>query len=96
MDLTLHKAATRLGTSRPKLIEAMRNAGLLDANNLPAMPVRDRLYLKIKQGQWYHPELGMQYSQSTRVTPAGIPWLAQQLGIERPLPEPQQDPRDVA
>ncbi|WP_417797140.1 phage antirepressor KilAC domain-containing protein [Stutzerimonas nitrititolerans] len=96
MDLNLQKAAARLGVTRSKLIEAMRNAGLLDANKLPAMPVRDRLYLKVKQGQWYHPELGMQYSQSTRVTPAGIPWLAQQLGIERPLPEPQQDPRDVA
>ncbi|MCG6541725.1 phage antirepressor KilAC domain-containing protein [Pseudomonas sp. KSR10] len=96
MDLTLQKAAARLGITRPKLIEAMRNAALLDANNLPAKPVRDRLYLKIKDGQWFHPKLGMQYSRSARVTPAGINWLAEQLGIERPAPPPVADPREVA
>jgi hypothetical protein len=96
MDMTLKHAAERLGTTRPQLIRRMRDAGLLDSYNLPANPTRDALYLKTKDGQWFHPELGMQYSRSTRVTPAGVPWLAERLGIERPLPPPTPDRRDVA
>jgi len=36
----------------------------------------------------------MQYSQSTRVRQAGIPWLAEQLGLD--LPAIPADQRDVA
>ncbi|WP_374840409.1 DNA-binding protein [Pseudomonas aeruginosa] len=68
-DLSLHQAAQRLGLSRPELIKRMKAAGLLDSSNLPAAPVRDRLYLRAKETSWHHPELGMQYSHSTKVRP---------------------------
>ncbi|MCY1432213.1 hypothetical protein D9M71_482040 [compost metagenome] len=94
-DLSLKEAAERLGLSRPALIKRMRDAGLLNEKNLPAHPLRDRLYLRTHEGNWYHPEFGPQYSLSTRVRPAGISWLADQLGIPRPMPPAEQDRRDV-
>lgn len=96
MEYDLHKAAQRLGLTRPKLIARLRAKGLLTDKNLPANPVRDKLYMRTKDGSWYHEKLGMQYSQSTRVTAAGIPWLADQLGIERPAPPAEPDRRYVA
>ena len=94
MERTLAKAAACLGTTRPKLIKLMREKGLLNERNLPASPVRDREYLRIKDSNWFHAELGMQYSQSTRVKHPGIRWLAEQLGLE--LPGIPVDNRDVA
>ncbi|MGY2170578.1 phage antirepressor KilAC domain-containing protein [Pseudomonas gingeri] len=94
MDRDLQKTAKYFGTTRPKLIGLMREKGLLNEQNLPAFPVRDREYLRIKDGSWFHHELGMQYCQSTRVRQAGIPWLAKQLGLE--LPAIPADRRDVA
>lgn len=94
MEHTLAKAATQLGLTRPKLIAHMRGKGLLNEKNLPAYPNRDSDYLRIKDGQWYHDQLGMQYSQSTRVKQPGIRWLAEQLGIN--LPAIPADHRDVA
>ncbi len=85
-DLSLHQAAQRLGLTRPELIKRMKAAGLLDSNTLPAAPVRDRLYLRAKETSWHHPELGMQYSHSTKVRPAGVAWLADKLGIPPRLP----------
>lgn len=94
MERTLAQAAQYLGITRPKLIGLMRNKGLLNESNLPAYPVRDREYLRVKDSNWYHAELGMQYSQSTRVKQPGIQWLAEQLGLERPaIPV---DNRDMA
>jgi phage antirepressor YoqD-like protein len=94
MERTLAQAASQLGLTRPKLISLMRDKGLLNERNLPAYPTRDREYLRIKDGHWYHEQLGMQYSQSTRVKQPGILWLADQLGLEPPaIPE---DTRDVA
>ncbi|WP_058875992.1 phage antirepressor KilAC domain-containing protein [Pseudomonas aeruginosa] len=94
-DLSLHQAAQRLGMSRPELINRMKAAGLLDSRNLPAAPVRDRLYLRAKETSWHHPELGMQYSHSTKVRPAGVAWLAAQLGIPRVCPPAVRDRREV-
>lgn len=96
MAHTLANAAARLGISRPQLIKRMRAAGLLDAGNLPAHPERDRLHLKVHEGHWYHPTLGMQYSRSTRVTRAGLHWLAAQLDIDMPPPPLEREGRDVA
>ncbi|WP_426206797.1 phage antirepressor KilAC domain-containing protein [Pseudomonas sp. TWP3-1] len=93
MERTLAQAATQLGLTRPKLIALMREKDLLKGN-LPAYPKRDRDYLRIKDGQWYHEISGMQYSQSTRVKQAGIRWLAEQLGLN--LPDIPADNRDVA
>jgi len=94
MERTLAQAASQLGLTRPKLINLMREKGLLNEQNLPAFPTRDREYLRVKDGQWYHDQLGMQYSQSTRVKQPGIRWLAEQLGIDPPaIPA---DNRDVA
>ena len=94
-DLSLHQAAQRLGMSRPELINRMKAAGLLDSRNLPAAPVRERLYLRAKETSWHHPELGMQYSHSTKVRPAGVAWLAAQLGIPRVCPPAVPDRREV-
>ncbi|MNO67639.1 hypothetical protein D3C76_584470 [compost metagenome] len=94
-DLSLKEAAERLGLSRPALIKRMRDAGLLNEKNLPAHPLRDRLYLRTREGSWHHPELGQQYSYSAKVRPAGISWLADRLGIPRPMPQAEQDRRDV-
>jgi len=96
MSLSLKFAAERLGLGHRKLMAQMRTKGLLGSDNLPAHPDRDKAFLVTRESQWFHPECGMQYQRATRVTPAGLPWLAQQLGIDRPLPEPQPDPRDVA
>ena len=94
MERTLAQAAKHLGITRPKLISLMREKGLLNDRNLPAYPTRDREYLRIKDSNWYHDQLGMQYSQSTRVKQPGILWLAEQLGLD--LPAIPVDNRDVA
>lgn len=94
MERTLSQAASQLGLTRPKLITLMRGKGLLNERNLPSYPTRDRDYLRVKDGQWYHDQLGMQYSQSTRVKQPGIRWLAEQLGID--LPAIPANTRDVA
>ncbi|MDI3357112.1 phage antirepressor KilAC domain-containing protein [Pseudomonas sp. UYIF39] len=93
MERNLEKTAKYFGITRPALIKLMRDKGLL-VGNLPAFPVRDREYLRVKDSSWYHGELGMQYSQSTRVRQAGIRWLADQLGLD--LPAIPADHRDVA
>ncbi|MGE8436614.1 MAG: phage antirepressor KilAC domain-containing protein [Pseudomonas palmensis] len=84
MDRTLAQAAKELGITRPKLIELMLEKQLLDEHNLPRFPNRDRHYLREKEGSWYHPTMGMQYSKSTRVRPDGIQWLADQLDLQHP------------
>jgi phage antirepressor YoqD-like protein len=94
MERCLKKAAKYFGLTRPKLIALMREKGLLNDRNLPEFPVRDREYLRVKDGTWYHETAGMQYSQSTKVRQAGIRWLAEQLGLE--LPAIPADHRDVA
>lgn len=94
-DLDLKEAADRLGLTRPALIKRMRDEGLLNEKNHPAHPLRDRLYLRLREGNWQHPKLGQQYSYSTKVKPAGIAWLAEKLGIPRPMPPAEQDRRDV-
>ena len=94
MERTLAQAATQLGLTRPKLISLMRKKTLLNERNLPAYPNRDREYLRAKDSNWFHHQLGMQYSQSTRVKQPGIRWLAEQLGLE--LLEIPVDNRDVA
>lgn len=92
---SLQDAAKALGITRPALIKRMREAGLLDDRNLPTHPLRDRLYLEKHEGNWHHPELGPQYSYSTRVRPAGLAWLRQKLDIPMPMPPVEQDRRDV-
>lgn len=94
MERSLEKTAKSFGLTRPKLIALMRVKGLLNDRNLPAFPVRDREYLRVKDSNWYHETAGMQYSQSTKVRQAGIRWLADQLGLE--LPAIPADNRDVA
>ena len=94
MERSLEKVAKYFGITRPKLIALMREKGLINERKLPLFPVRDREYLRIKNSNWYHETAGMQYSQSTRVRQAGMPWLAEQLGLE--LPAIPADNRDVA
>lgn len=94
MERTLAQTAKHFGISRNKLISRMREKELLNEHNLPRYPTRDREYLRIKEGSWFHPTAGMQYSQSTRVKQAGIPWLAEHLAIQ--LPTPPEDKRNAA
>ncbi|KOY02218.1 phage antirepressor KilAC domain-containing protein [Pseudomonas nunensis] len=94
MERSLAQAANQLGLTRPKLISLMRGKTLLNDQNLPAYPNRDREYLRVKDSNWFHHQLGMQYSQSTRVKQPGIRWLAEQLGLE--LPAIPVTNRDVA
>ncbi|WP_347929474.1 phage antirepressor KilAC domain-containing protein [Pseudomonas helvetica] len=94
MERTLAQAAAQLGLTRPKLIKLMREKGLLNDRNLPTYPSRDREFLRVKDGNWYHETAGMQYSQSTRVKQPGMRWLAVQLGLE--LPAIPVNDRDVA
>jgi phage antirepressor YoqD-like protein len=94
MERSLEKTAKHFGLTRPKLIALMREKGLINDRNLPAFPVRDREYLRVKDSNWFHETAGMQYSQSTKVRQAGIRWLAEQLGLE--LPAIPADNRDVA
>jgi phage antirepressor YoqD-like protein len=94
MERTLAQAAKYLGVNRPKLIDLMREKGLLNDRNLPTYPARDREYLRVKDSNWYHETAGMQYSQSTRVKQSGIHWLADQLGLD--LPTFPINNRDVA
>lgn len=94
MDRDLKQTAAQLGLTRPQLIARLREKGLLTPENLPAHPARDRDYLRVKEGHWFHPVCGMQYSRSTRVTQAGLRWLADRLGIE--LPPLPADRSDVA
>ncbi|MCE0904690.1 phage antirepressor KilAC domain-containing protein [Pseudomonas alloputida] len=94
MERTLAQTAKHFGISRNELIRRMRENELLTERNLPRYPTRDREYLRIKEGSWFHPEAGMQYSESTRVKQAGIPWLAERLDLQ--LPTPPEDKRYAA
>ncbi|MDH2435639.1 phage antirepressor KilAC domain-containing protein [Pokkaliibacter sp. MBI-7] len=84
MQRTLKQTADYFGITRPELISRMREADLLNRHNLPQHASRDRLYLTTKEGSWWHPECGHQYSLSTRVTQPGIPWLAERLSLSLP------------
>ncbi|MHA6139914.1 phage antirepressor KilAC domain-containing protein [Pseudomonas mohnii] len=94
MERTLAQAATQLGLTRTQLIALMQENDLLNDRRLPAYPTRDREYLRIKDGQWFHEKYGLQYTQSTKVRQTGIRWLADQLDID--LPAIPADRRDVA
>lgn len=96
MSHSLKYTAERLGIGHRELMKRMRDAGLLDKHNLPANPVMTKEFLVTRENRYHHPEHGLQYPRTTRVTDAGLAWLAKKLGIERPMPPAQQDPRDVA
>ncbi|WP_339079652.1 phage antirepressor KilAC domain-containing protein [Pseudomonas sp. TMP9] len=96
MSHSLKNAAERLGLGHRTLMQRMRDKGLLDKHNLPANPVMTKDFLVTRENRYQHPEYGMQYPRTTRVTDIGIPWLAKQLGIERPAPPAVADPREVA
>lgn len=91
--LTLQKTAERMGISRNKLIQRMRQKGLLNEQNLPATP-KNHAYLIEHEGQWFHPAFGQQFSRSTRVRQEGLRWLAAQLDL-LPPPPPERDRADV-
>ncbi|CAI8808846.1 DNA-binding protein [Pseudomonas donghuensis] len=94
MERNLAQTAKLFGISRNELIQRMRESELLNERNLPRYPTRDREYLRTKEGQWFHPKAGMQYSESTRIKQAGISWLAERLKLQ--LPTPPEEKRHVA
>lgn len=96
MSHSLKHTAERLGLKHRQLMKLMREKGLLDQYNLPAAPDLTKRYLVTRENRIYSDTKGWRFTRTTRVTDAGIPWLAQKLGIERPMPPAQPDPRDVA
>ena len=66
MTLSLKQAAERLGMGHRKLMQRMREKGLLDKHNLPANPVATKDFLVTREGRWYHEKSGMQYPRTTR------------------------------
>ncbi|MDP2447639.1 phage antirepressor KilAC domain-containing protein [Pseudomonas sp.] len=96
MSNSFKYTAQRLGLGHRDLMKRMRTAGLLDNFNLPSNPEMTKHYLVTRENKFYSDEKGWRFTRTTRVTDAGIPWLARKLGIEQPMPEPQADPRDVA
>lgn len=96
MSIALKDAASQLGISNIALMKLMREKGLLDKNNLPANPEMTRDFLVTREGRWHHPEHGMQYKRTTRLTAGSVPWLARRLGLQLQMPEAKPDPRDVA
>nr|WP_288454624.1 phage antirepressor KilAC domain-containing protein [uncultured Pseudomonas sp.] len=96
MSHSLKEAAERLGLKHRDLMKRMRERGLLDKYNLPTNPELTKLYLVTRENKFYSDNKGWRFTRTTRVTDAGIPWLADKLGIERAMPPAQQDPRDVA
>ncbi|QOU06783.1 phage antirepressor KilAC domain-containing protein [Pseudomonas fluorescens] len=96
MSLSLKRVAERLGLGHRKLMQRMREKGLLDKYNLPANPAATKDFLVTRESRWFHEQHGMQYKRTTRVTEVGISWLANQIGIERPAPPAAPDPREVA
>ena len=96
MSLSLKQAAERLGLGHRKLMQHMRDKGLLDKYNLPANPEMTKHFLVTRENQFYSDAKGWRLTRTTRVTDIGLPWLAKQLGIERPAPPAVADPREVA
>lgn len=96
MSHSLKEAAERLGLKHRAMMKTMREKGLLDTYNLPKNPEVTKLYLVTRENKFYSDEKGWRFTRTTRLTDAGIPWLADKLGVERPMPPAQQDPRDVA
>lgn len=96
MSHSLKDTAERLGLKHRAMMKLMREKGLLDQYNQPANPEQTKLYLVTRENPFYSDAKGWRFTRTTRVTDAGIAWLADKLGIERQMPEPQADPRDVA
>lgn len=84
-NLTLAQVARRFGIGRNSLISQLKHIGLINAQRLPSQHDIDKGRFVIEQrlhhgnqdwnngnGQMYHMAL---------VTPAGMPWLAKQLGL---------------
>lgn len=96
MSHSLKDTATRLGLKHRDMMKRMREKGLTDQYNLPTNPELTKLYLVTRENKFYSDNKGWRFTRTTRVTDAGINWLADKLGVERPMPPAQQDPRDVA
>ena len=70
MSNSLKYTAERLGLKHRELMRLMREKGLLDAHNLPANPVLTKEFLVTRENRYHHPEHGLQYPRTTRVTEA--------------------------
>ena len=95
-SIALKDAAQRLGIGHRALMKLMREKGLLTKHNLPANPEATKHHLVTRENRYYHPEHGQQFPRTTRLMEGSLHWLAGRLGIQVPMPEAKQDPRDVA
>lgn len=82
---TLAQVARRLGTGRNRLISQLKAMGVIDHQRLPAQRYIDAGYFTVELRQhtrnpsWNNGR-GQLYSMAL-VTPAGVRWLSQRLGI---------------
>lgn len=96
---TLAQAARLLGTGRNRLIGQLKSLGIIDYQRLPAQRYIDAGYFTVELRQhtgnpsWNNGR-GQLYSMAL-VTPAGVRWLSQRLGIsvrdmDQPAPAASQ------
>lgn len=71
----ISEAAPKLGKRPGELFAILRDAGAIDADNVPAKHLVDKGYLRERARPYLHPTLGLRLRKSTRITPAGIVWL---------------------
>lgn len=76
---TLREAATRLGLRERRLFARLRELKILDGNNLPTPPHREKGWFVVEIKDWTHAARGRQCYSRTLVTPDGLRWLAVRL-----------------
>lgn len=95
-SIALKDAAEQMGLKHRELMKLMRDKGLLTKHNLPANPDATKHHLVTREHRYHHPEHGLQFPRTTRLMEGSLHWLADRLGIQLPMPEAKEDPRDVA
>lgn len=82
MHYTIERAAAVLGMGRNQLTKALKEKGLLTADNLPAGRYLYRGWFFVKTCSFRHPAVGLKHYGRTHITPRGLNYIAGQLGIE--------------
>lgn len=78
--LGLNESAKLIGIGRNKLMELMRESGILRDNNTPYQAFIDRGYFKVVESKWTHPKTGESHiTLSTRVFQSGIDYLRKKV-----------------
>ncbi|MFD1699900.1 phage antirepressor KilAC domain-containing protein [Halopseudomonas phragmitis] len=85
-NLTLQQAARLLGTGKNRLIKQLKERGILDHQRLPRQADVDAgrfvIDLRTHTGNPLWNQGNGQVYGVTLVTPKGLRWLAQQMGVQ--------------